>query len=131
MDCYGLSLDLAGPGTFLGGFIDPGTLEGLCDGVVTTAGQAVTQLLATVWKPTADILDFSGHASVSGTAASASACEAGSSNCAAQLGNASWDKDPNSSSSGTVDGRDGNWTGDFFFKVVGKLPGSWQATRPQ
>ena len=131
VDCYGLSLDLAGPGTFLGGFIDPGTLEGLCDGVVTTAGQAVTQLLATVWKPTADILDFSGHASVSGSAASASACEAASSNCAAQLGNASWDKDLNSSSSGTVDGRDGNWTGDFFFKVVGKLPGSWQATRPQ
>ncbi len=131
VDCYGLSQSLAGPGAFLGGFIDPGTLEGLCDGVVTTAGQAVTQLLATVWSPTANILDFGGHASISGTAATTSVCEAGTSSCAAQLGNANWDKDLNSSNSGTVSRRDGNWSGDFFFKVVGKLPGSWQATRPQ
>ena len=131
LDCYGLSQDLAGPGTWLGGFIDPSTLEGLCDGVVTTAGQAVTQLLATVWSPTADILDFSGHASVSGAATDPSVCLAGSSSCAAQLGNANWDKDLNSSSSATVNGRDGNWSGDFFFKVIGKLPGAWQATRPQ
>jgi len=128
--CYGLSQDLAGPGTWLGGFIDPGSLEGLCDGVVTTSGQAVTQLLATVWSPTADVLDFSGHATVSG-AVDSSACEGGSTSCAAKLGNDTWDKDLNSSNSATVNARDGNWTGDFFFKVIGKLPGSWEATRPQ
>jgi hypothetical protein len=130
VNCYGLSQDLAGPGTWLGGFIDPGSLEGLCDGVVTTSGQAVTQLLATVWSPTADVLDFSGHATVSG-AVDSSACEGGSTSCAAKLGNDTWDKDLNSSNSATVNARDGNWTGDFFFKVIGKLPGSWEATRPQ
>lgn len=131
VDCYGLSQDLAGPGTWLGGFVDPGAVEQLCDGVVTTAGQAVTQLLATVWSPTADVLDFSGHATVSGAAQDPSVCEAGTSTCASQLGNDAWDKDLNSTSSAIVDGRDGNWSGDFFFKVVGKLPGAWEAKRPQ
>ncbi len=130
VDCYGISIDLAGPGTWLGGFIDPSTLEGLCDGVVTTAGQAVTQLLANVWNPTADVLDFNGHATVSGSVDS-SICEGGNTTCAAQLGNDNWDKDLNSSTSSTVNGRDGNWSGDFFFKVIDKLPGAWEATRPQ
>jgi hypothetical protein len=130
VDCNGLSQDLAGPGTWLSRFIDSPSLEGLCDGVIAKGGQAVTRLLATAWSPAADMLDFSGHATVSGSVDS-SACEGGGTTCAAQLGNDTWDKDLNSSSSATVNGRDGNWTGDFFFKVIGKLPGSWEATRPQ
>ena len=126
VDCYGLSQDLAGPGTWLGGFIDPGTLESLCDGVVTTAGQAVTTLLANVWNPQADVLDFAGHASISGSA-DASLCEGGNASCAGQLGNDNWDKDLYNGSAT----RDGYWTGDFFFKLVHKLPGAWEAKRPQ
>jgi len=127
VDCYGISQDLAGPGTWLGGFVDPGTIEGLCDGVVTTAGQAVTTLLANAWDPTADVLDFNGHATVSGAAADPTVCEAGTTTCAAQLGNDNWDKDLYYGRAT----RDGFWTGDFFFKVINKLPGAWEATRPQ
>ena len=27
--------------------------------------------------------------------------------------------------------RDGYWSGDYFFKLVHKLPGAWEAKRPQ
>lgn len=128
VDCYGLSQDLAGPGTWLGKAISPGTIEGLCDGAVTVAGQAATRLLANAWSPTADVLDFTGRATVSGSAG-ASSCEGGGATCAAQLGNDSWDRDLNTDSRRAA--RDGSWSGDFFFKLVHKLPGAWQATRPQ
>ena len=56
-------------------------------------------------------------------------CDAGSQgNCAGQLGNDDWDKNLNSSKN--VDKRDGSWSGDFFFKVIKKLPGAWEAVHP-
>jgi len=127
VDCYGLSVQTS---KALGGFVDPRTIESLCDGVVSSAGQAATQILATVWSPTADVLDFNGHAVVSGNADS-SICEGGNTSCAARLGNDNWDKDLNSSNTTTRGNRDGNWTGDFFFKAIKKLPGGWGAKRPQ
>lgn len=129
VDCYGLGQDVE---SATGGLVPAGTIESICDGVVTSAGQAVTNLLATAWPLTADVLDFTGHAAVSG-AADPSACDGGGgASCAAQLGNASYDKDLGVACfQPPKETRDGYWSGDFFFKVLHKLPGAWQATRPQ
>src|SRR5205085_9496427 len=108
-----------------------GTVEAICDGVVTAAGQAVTQALAGAWPLNAELLDFNGHAIVSKTA-EISMCDAGSpGNCAGQLGNDNYDKDLRSTNSTTRANRDGAWDGDFFFKLLHKLPGSWEAKRPE
>jgi hypothetical protein len=125
IDCYGLGQDADNLIPGIGG-----TVEAICDGVVTAAGHAVTQGLAGAWPINAELLDFSGRALVSGTAA-ASVCDAGSpGGCAGQLGNDEYDADLHGKGA-TIDNRDGNWSGDFFFKLVHKLPGAWVAKRPQ
>ena len=129
IDCYGLGQDVEGA---TGGLVPGSTIEAICDGVVTAAGQAITQLLANAWPITADVLDFNGHASVSGTTDVSNCDSGGGSSCAAQLGNANYDKDLGTSCfQPPKETRDGYWTGDFFFKVLHKLPGAWEATRPQ
>ena len=115
-----------------GGLVPGGTIEAICDGVVTAAGKAVTDLLASAWPLTADILDFTGHAGVSGAADPSNCDGGGGASCAAKLGNDNYDKDLGAACfQAPKETRDGYWTGDFFFKVLHKLPGAWEATRPQ
>ena len=52
-------------------------------------------------------------------------------NCAGRLGNDDWDSDLNGGDDNKRANRDGNWSGDFFFKLIQKLPGAWEATRAQ
>ena len=121
VDCPQLGVDVS---NLTNGFIDSGTAEGICDQVVTVAGQAVTTLLAKAWPITADVLDFNGHATVH-VGTDATVCPSGV-NCADRLGKDSYDLDLRKH----VDRRDGYWSGDFFFKLLHKLPGAWEATRP-
>jgi hypothetical protein len=126
INCYGLGQDANGLIPGIGG-----TVEAICDGVVTAAGRAVTAALAGAWPLNAELLNFGGHAAVTKLSADTSACDAGSpGNCAGQLGNDNYDKDLHSKNGTTRDNRDGNWDGDFFFKLLKKLPGSWEAKRP-
>lgn len=129
IDCYGLGQDVE---SATGGLVPGSTIEAICDGVVTAAGQAVTQLLATAWPITADVLDFNGHAGISGATDVSNCDSGGGATCAAQLGNDNYDKDLGGQCfASPKETRDGYWTGDFFFKVLHKLPGAWEATRPQ
>ena len=129
IDCYGLGQDVENA---TGGLVPGGTIEAICDGVVTAAGKAVTDLLASAWPLTADILDFTGHAGVSGAADPSNCDGGGGASCAARLGNDNYDKDLGAACfQAPKETRDGYWTGDFFFKVLHKLPGAWEATRPQ
>ena len=129
IDCYGLGQDVENA---TGGLVPGGTIEAICDGVVTAAGKAVTDLLASAWPLTADILDFTGHAGVSGSADPSNCDGGGGASCAAKLGNDNFDKDLGTACfQPPKESRDGYWTGDFFFKVLHKLPGAWEATRPQ
>jgi hypothetical protein len=126
IDCYGLGQDADGLIPGIGG-----TVEAICDGVVTAAGQAVTVALAGAWPINAELLDFNGYATISKTA-DISDCDAGSpGNCAGQLGNDNYDRDLHSNNGTTRANRDGDWDGNFFFKLLKKLPGSWEAKRPQ
>ena len=76
-------------------------------------GDAVVQALARAWPISADTLEFSGSASISGVADDWKCDEGGgAAGCAARLG-------------------DGRWSGDFFFRLDRKLPGTWEATRPE
>jgi hypothetical protein len=121
IDCPQLGQDIS---NLTNGIIDAGTGEAICDTVVTTLGQTITGLLANVWPVNADVLDFSGHASIhAGT--DTSACTTGQ-NCADQLGKDSFELDL----AKNVNARDGWWEGDFFFKLIGKLPGAFEAQRP-
>jgi hypothetical protein len=123
VDCPGLSNDISNA---MDGIISEETLEPLCDNAVVGVGQLVTTALGNVWSPTVDTLDFSGHATISGSA-DLSSCDDGSpGNCASQLGNDAWDADLDD---GPIASRDGSWSGTFF--LVKNLPGAWQATRPQ
>ena len=126
VDCYGFGQDVENS---TGGLVPASVAEAACDAAVTGAGQLLTQLLANVWNPTVDTLDFNGHASVSGTAAD-TACDPGAQpgTCAAQLGNDNWDIDLNTPSKRA--NRDGFWQGKFFLKALG-APGAWEAKRPQ
>ena len=122
IDCPQLGQDIA---NVTNGIIDAGTGEQICDTVVTTIGQTVTGLLAHAWPVNADVLDFSGHASVHGGGDS-SECDTGK-NCATKLGNDTFDRDL----AKNINARDGWWEGDFFFKLLHKLPGAFEAQRPQ
>lgn len=123
LDCNGLGQDLATTG-----WVSAAAVEAACDAAVALAGRTVTRLLATVWTADADLLDFTGRATISGSA-DLGACEGGSTTCAAKLGNDGWDRDLNTDALRA--GRDGSWSGDFFFKLVHKMPGAWSAARPQ
>ena len=129
IDCAGLGRDVE---KLTNGWVSAGTIEQLCDGVVTAAGQAVTVALANAWPVNADLLDFDGKAVISQVPVDASFCDAGSTGgCAGQLGRDTFDKDLHSSNTTTRGNRDGAWNGDFFFKLLHKLPGAWEAKRPQ
>jgi hypothetical protein len=108
VDCDGLARDVE---SATGGIVDEATVQALCGRGMRAIGGAVAQSLARAWPVTADILDFSGSASVSGT--DDWACDEGLSagGCAARL--------------------EGEWTGDFFFRLDHTLPGAWEATRPE
>lgn len=122
IDCPQLGQDIA---NVTNGIIDAGTGEAICDQVVTTLGQTITQLLANAWPLNADVLDFSGHATIH-VGTDATACTTGV-NCADQLGKDTFERDL----AKNVGARDGWWEGDFFFKLLHKLPGAFEAQRPQ
>jgi hypothetical protein len=128
VDCDGLARDVENA---TGGIVDEGTVQELCGRGVRAVGGIWAEALARAWPITADTLDFSGSATISGIADDWS-CDGGavSGACAARLGKASWDKDLNSSNPAVRDGRDGKWTGHFFFRLVDRLPGAWEAKRP-
>ena len=128
VDCEGLARDVENA---TDGIVDAGTVQELCGRGVRAVGGIVEEALARAWPITADTLDFSGSATISGIADDGS-CDGGavSGACAARLGKASWDKDLNSSNAAVRDARDGKWTGHFFFRLVERLPGAWEATRP-
>ena len=128
VDCDGLARDVE---SATGGIVDEGTVQELCGRGVGAVGGLVAEALARAWPITADTLDFSGSATISGIADDWS-CDDGavSGACAARLGKASWDKDLNSASPAVRDARDGKWTGHFFFRLMDRLPGAWEATRP-
>ena len=129
VDCYGFGQDVENS---TGGLVPADLAEAACDAAVTGAGQLLTQLLANVWNPNVDTLDFSGHAAVSSSVVDESNCDPGASpgTCRAQLGNDNWDLDLNAHS-GPKATRDGFWQGQFFMSVVKNLPGAWEAKRPQ
>jgi len=96
VDCDGLARDVE---SATDGIVDEGTVQALCGRGVRAVGEAVAQALARAWPVSADTLDFSGSASISGVADEARL--------------------------------DGTWSGDFFFRLDRKLPGTWEATRPE
>jgi hypothetical protein len=129
VDCDGLGRDIE---SATGGIVDEATVQALCGRGMRAIGDAVAQALARVWPITADTLDFSGSAGVSGLADDWACEEGGSAGaCAARLGKESWDKDLNSADPALRERRDGRWTGDFFFRLERDLPGAWEATRPE
>ncbi len=129
VDCEGLGRDVE---SATDGIVDSGTVQQLCGGAVRGAGDLWVEGLSIVWPVTADTLDFAGSATISGHADD-SACDedAASGTCAARLGNAAWDRDLNSPDPAVRDQRDGRWSGDFFLRLVHRLPGAWRARRLQ
>ena len=73
----------------------------------------MVQALALAWPLSGDTLDFSGNAVISGQADD-SLCQRGAvpGACAARLG-------------------EGRWTGDLFFRLLERQPGTWEAARPE
>ncbi|HTO97088.1 MAG TPA: hypothetical protein VMK66_08620 [Myxococcales bacterium] len=128
VDCRGLGDDVDGA---TDGVVDSGTIDALCSGAVREWGKIWIEGLAQMWPATADTLDFSGRAGIYGSTDD-SACDEGGAGgeCAARMGKRSWDRDLNSGDPAIREGRDGSWSGDFFFQTVHKLPGAWRATRP-
>jgi len=128
VDCDGVARDVENATE---GIVDEATVRELCGRGVREVGAIVEEALARAWPVTADTLDFSGSATVSGIADDW-ACDDGavSGTCAARLGNRRWDKDLNSPDPAVRDERDGKWTGHFFFRLADRLPGAWEATRP-
>ncbi len=120
-------VDCPGLGNWVDGWA-PGfgtTVEGICDTVVTAAGQEVSTLLNTITFNT-DALDFNGGAVISKVGADNTVCSSRSS-CAGQLGHADYDYKLQKDTSH----RDGAWSGSFFFKVIKDMPGAWEAERQQ
>jgi hypothetical protein len=95
------------------GIVDSGTIEQLCAHGVRAWGELMVEALARAWPVTAETLDFSGSALISGQVDDA-VCHRGTppGTCAAQLGA-------------------GEWTGDLFFDLLHRQPGTWEAWRPQ
>lgn len=120
-DCGGLGRDVE---DLTRGFLPADATKALCEVVVTHTGQLATDALAKAWPIRAELLDFSGRASV--TAGDAGTCETGQS-CAVRLGRDDYEKllrtDPAA--------RDGAWSGSFFLDGVPEMPGAWEATRPE
>ena len=129
VDCDGLGRDVE---SATDGIVDEATVQALCARGVRAVGELVSEALAQAWPIGADTLDFSGSATVSG-ATDDSACDEGGTpgTCAARLGRESWDRDLNSTDPAARERRDGAWSGDFFFRLERRLPGAWEATRPE
>jgi hypothetical protein len=110
VDCAGLGRDVE---SATDGIVDSGTVEQLCAHAVRGTGDLVVHELALAWPLSADTLDFSGSAVISGQADD-SLCQSGAvpGACAARLGA-------------------GRWTGDLFFKLLDRQPGTWEAARPE
>jgi hypothetical protein len=110
VDCLGLGRDVENATE---GIVDSGTVEQLCAHGVRAAGELVVEALARAWPVTADTLDFSGSAVISGQADD-SVCHRGAvpRACASRLG-------------------EGRWTGDLFFRLLERQPGTWEARRPE
>jgi hypothetical protein len=110
LDCEGLGRDVENA---TDGIVDSGTVEELCSHAVRASGEVVVDALANAWPLTADTLDFSGSALISGQADD-SVCHRGSlpGACAAQLAA-------------------GEWSGDLFFRLLRRQPGAWEAARPE
>src|SRR6266850_138430 len=110
VDCAGLGRDVE---SATDGIVDSGTVEQLCAHAVRETGDLVVQALALAWPLSADTLDFSGSAVISGQADD-SLCQSGAvpGDCAARLGA-------------------GRWTGDLFFRLLERQPGTWEAARPE
>ena len=110
VDCSGLGRDVE---SATDGIVDSGTVEQLCAHAVRETGDLVVQALALAWPLSADTLDFSGSALISGQADD-SLCQGGAvpGACAARLGA-------------------GHWTGDLFFRLLDRQPGTWEAARPE
>jgi|GEM_PF-1622671 len=129
-DCAGGNpciVDCVGVGNFADGIISGTgeTVTQLCDGAVTVLGQQLTKILATITFKT-DLIDFTGHASISRVGVDNSACDS-MSNCAGQLGVETYDHDLRHN----PDTRDGYWEGSFFYDVIPNMPGAFNARRPQ
>src|SRR5207302_6879334 len=114
-------VDCPGLGQWVDGWA-PGfgtTVEGICDAVVTAAGKAITQQLASITFET-DTLDFNGNALITGVGDNTE-CLSGT-NCAGKLGHDDFavklKKDPAH--------RDGAWSGAFFLKLMKNMPGAWE-----
>src|SRR5882724_5182079 len=110
VDCAGLGRDVE---SATDGIVDSGTIEQLCAHAVRETGDLAVQALALAWPLSADTLDFSGSAVISGQADD-SLCQSGAlpGSCAAWLGA-------------------GRWTGDLFFRLLDRQPGTWEAARPE
>jgi hypothetical protein len=110
VDCEGLGRDVE---RATSGIVDSGTVEQLCAHGVRAWGELMVEALARAWPVTAETLDFSGSALISGQVDD-SVCHRGTppGTCAAQLGA-------------------GEWTGDLFFDLLHRQPGTWEAWRPE
>jgi hypothetical protein len=127
VDCTGLGADID---SATDGVVDSGTVEQLCSGAVRAWGDIWIDALARLWPVSADTLDFSGSATISGRADDWTCDEGGIPDaCAARLGNSRWDSDLNSPDPAIRESRDGKWTGNFFFRLIRPLPGAWRGTR--
>jgi len=109
-DCEGIARDVE---SATDGLVDSGTVEELCGRGVRAWGDLAVEALAHAWPVTADTLDFSGSALISGQADD-EVCHRGAvpGTCAALLGG-------------------GRWTGDLFFQLLQRQPGAWEAWRPE
>ena len=129
-DCRGgqdCMVDCAGLGRWVSDFtagVLPGeVVQNACAGVVRLAGEAATDLLASV-RFDSDLLVFGGRATIGGVGDDDSTCRGGE-RCAGQLGNDDFDADLRFRPAA----RDGAWTGAFFRQAPGDMPGSWEAKR--
>ncbi|HYS08677.1 MAG TPA: hypothetical protein VEP66_08025 [Myxococcales bacterium] len=110
VDCAGMARDVEDA---TDGILDSGTLHELCGRGVRAWADLAVQALGRAWPITADTLDFSGSAAISGQADD-EVCHQGSvpGTCAGRL-------------------EAGQWTGDFFFQLLQRQPGTWAAWRPE
>jgi len=118
-DCSGVGRWVS---DFTRGILPAGPIEDACAGAVGLAGQAVTELLASV-KFQTNLLVFGGRATIGGVGDDDTVCRGGE-RCAGQLGNEDFDGDLRLRPAS----RDGAWTGAFF-GGPGEMPGSWQGRR--
>ena len=120
VDCAGLGQDVANA---IGIPSIADIITGICDEVVTLAGQEVTKLLAGI-SFDSDVLDFNGGALISKVGLDNTTCNSHQS-CAGQLGQDNFDLKLKKDTAH----RDGTWTGSFFYKVLKNMPGAWEGTR--